>query len=392
MRKHRVLIWLCIITMLALSLACDFFSTPIPPEMEWDSSPSALIVEAVHNNGFPAGLGEDGFTLNYIPHTRVYGDGRIIWVTDLEGPRTVMQGKLDEERMTSLLWGIKGKGFFEWKAMYSPLFPLDNPPFDVLKFNLRSLSHQVRVSGNPPDGFYTLLSEMRNGAGAQDRSVYVPEKGFLTVHSPSTTFSDSLPIWQADELGFSLAAVENGKYINGAALEFVWTQINRYPYYPVYIQDGAQVYQVYLQIPGVSMTEPPAERPEMWINSQEATGGVTDSPENTVGVVSGTVLVEDGNSAMGGIAGDTIDATVTFTAESTAGEVTEMRVKIGCYQEALNDAVWEPFVSQKSYPVHVILNWTGWGVSVQYRDTAGNVSPTYCDDISVEGMPKRPAF
>jgi hypothetical protein len=27
---------------------------------------------------------------------------------------------------------------------------------------------------------------------------------------------------------------------------------------------------------------------------------------------------------------------------------------------------------------------------VQYRDASGNVSPMYCDDISVEGMPAQP--
>ena len=29
----------------------------------------------------------------------------------------------------------------------------------------------------------------------------------------------------------------------------------------------------------------------------------------------------------------------------------------------------------------------GWYIAVQYRDASGNLSPVYCDDISVEGSP-----
>ncbi len=93
---------------------------------------------------------------------------------------------------------------------------------------------------------------------------------------------------------------------------------------------------------------------------------------------------------MGGTAGDTIQASVTFSAASQAGPVTEMRVGRTCSEADLSSAPWEPFVTQKTYPVHVALNWVGWYISVQYRDSQGNVSPIYCDDISVEGMPAQP--
>lgn len=117
------------------------------------------------------------------------------------------------------------------------------------------------------------------------------------------------------------------------------------------------------------------------------TPSVNDTPESATTVVTGEVLIEDGQSAMGGTAGNTIQASVTFTATSPAAPVIEMRVSLGCNEESLVAAAWEPFASQKTYPVGVILNWRGWGISVQYRDAKGNVSPMYCDDINVEGMP-----
>jgi hypothetical protein len=38
------------------------------------------------------------------------------------------------------------------------------------------------------------------------------------------------------------------------------------------------------------------------------------------------------------------------------------------------------------YPVELAVNWTRYHASVQYRDAAGNLSPVYYDDISVEGL------
>jgi len=56
----------------------------------------------------------------------------------------------------------------------------------------------------------------------------------------------------------------------------------------------------------------------------------------------------------------------------------------------LESADWEPFAASKTYPVPVVINWTGFYICVQYQDEHGNLSPVYGDDISVEGMPRRP--
>ncbi|MGE5250418.1 MAG: hypothetical protein ACM3QS_09420 [Bacteroidota bacterium] len=59
-----------------------------------------------------------------------------------------------------------------------------------------------------------------------------------------------------------------------------------------------------------------------------------------------------------------------------------------CAAQADMQAVpWEPFAASKAYSVGVAINWVGFYVSVQFQDERGNLSPVYCDDISVEGMP-----
>lgn len=83
---------------------------------------------------------------------------------------------------------------------------------------------------------------------------------------------------------------------------------------------------------------------------------------------------------------------VVFEAESRAGKVTEMRVSTtsGCRRDAPSlDAPWEPYEKTRTYTTTLALNWVGFYVNVQYRDEQGNLSPVFCDDISLEGSPKQ---
>jgi hypothetical protein len=106
--------------------------------------------------------------------------------------------------------------------------------------------------------------------------------------------------------------------------------------------------------------------------------------------LTGSVEIEEGRCCIGGLAGDTIQARVEFSAMSPFGKVNSMRVRAAgqCFTETeMEVASWEPFVPSKTYSVAVALNWIGFYISVQFQDEYGNVSPVYCDDISVEGSP-----
>ena len=110
--------------------------------------------------------------------------------------------------------------------------------------------------------------------------------------------------------------------------------------------------------------------------------------------IKGSVLIEDGRCCVGGVAGSEIQINVAFQATSFSGEGNQMRVLAtggGCHgEDEMDEANWEPFVPAKTYPFYPPINWVGFYVSVQYRDTSGNISPVYCDDISVEGSPPLP--
>jgi hypothetical protein len=109
--------------------------------------------------------------------------------------------------------------------------------------------------------------------------------------------------------------------------------------------------------------------------------------------VLGAVEIEEGRCCAGGVAGDTIPVAVAFEARSPVTGIEEMRVRTGmlCFGlEDMAEAEWEPFQARKSYDVPVPINWTGFYVSVQYRDAEGNLSPVVCDDISIEGHSPTP--
>jgi hypothetical protein len=106
--------------------------------------------------------------------------------------------------------------------------------------------------------------------------------------------------------------------------------------------------------------------------------------------VTGSVQVESGHCCIGGYAGDTIETTVNLAASSSEGAVTLMKVQPspGCNPATdMSSAGWETFSPTKTFPVFIALNWVGFYVSAQFQDERGNLSPVYCDDISVEGMP-----
>ncbi|MBI5651200.1 MAG: hypothetical protein HZC40_12260 [Chloroflexi bacterium] len=107
--------------------------------------------------------------------------------------------------------------------------------------------------------------------------------------------------------------------------------------------------------------------------------------------ISGKIEVGE-RPIVGGKAGSALDIKVKFEATSPRAAIKEMRVNsspVGrCLTpEEMSDAPWENFVAEKIYPVRVAINWQTFKLHAQYRDAQGNLSPVYCGEIAIEGMP-----
>lgn len=108
--------------------------------------------------------------------------------------------------------------------------------------------------------------------------------------------------------------------------------------------------------------------------------------------VNGGIVLQDGGCCIGGIVNSTANLRIDLPAASTGSTVTEMRLRLGgggCAGEAEMEALpWQPYQPSLDHALRIqAINWVGWYASVQYRDGQGRLSPVYCDDISVEGMP-----
>ena len=111
--------------------------------------------------------------------------------------------------------------------------------------------------------------------------------------------------------------------------------------------------------------------------------------------VTGSVSIEGERCCAGGIAGTQISLKVEFQAASAVGKVVEMKAQPGggCIKDpAQLKGSWEPFQPTRTYSTGLAINWVGWYLNVQYRDDRGNLSPVYCDDISLEGNPPAESF
>ena len=143
-------------------------------------------------------------------------------------------------------------------------------------------------------------------------------------------------------------------------------------------------------IPNVAFTATPSGLPRVYCTpTTTPTPTITITPTSQ-GSVTGSVLIHGGGCCMGGPVGSVIGIDVAFSATSTVGAVTDMRVDhLSCgNSQDLSAASWEPFTTSQTY-LHTIatINWYGYYTRAQYRDSLGNLSPIYCDDISIEGMP-----
>jgi hypothetical protein len=149
-------------------------------------------------------------------------------------------------------------------------------------------------------------------------------------------------------------------------LSLNWNDANFHPEKPP--QDVSEVTYSILRVEPVK-TQTPQPLPALSITQTYA---ATTSP------IQGSIVIAPGTSAIGGTADSIRQVPVVFSATSPFGKVTEMVV---------NDGDWEAFISQKEYPVAIILNWSTVRFCVKYRDEIGNVSSQYCDNKGVEGSP-----
>ena len=242
----------CLALLLA-SLACNTLRPP-RPALTWDTAPTAVIIELTTSGG----LVPMEYVMNALPTARLWGDGRIIWVEHTSGGgRRVLEGRLSTQEMTDLLAQISDAGFFGWANYYRPRVQVFDAGTTTLTVNLLSQTKSVSeyAGEGAPEKFHVLTRHIGSGAGASGTE-FAPTKGYLLAFPRGTAGGQAKYHWPESSLGYGLDQAVSGIYVGGEGLEFAWKAVNENQF--VVIESGGTDYQIAVQIPGVSQTEPPA--------------------------------------------------------------------------------------------------------------------------------------
>ncbi len=244
MRKVSLLV-----CMLCLA-ACRLDVAPIV--VEWNHDPGALILEAdTRGGGLPHAV-----ALNHIPDARVWGDGRIVWVEFKDdGSSVVWEGYLTEKALANLLRFTVEEGFFGWEDHYEPA----NPPADLLSshitVNMTDRSKTVsQYFDAAPAGFWRIYE--RVPLEVADALQLVPQRGLLRawLRDDAIDTTDAIP-WSADADLTLSELVTDGRWIEGPRIALVWNNLRQHGDAALF-REGEDVYNLSLQVPGLSLEEP----------------------------------------------------------------------------------------------------------------------------------------
>jgi hypothetical protein len=221
----------------------------------WDATADNVVIRVT----IFGGLMLEGFARNYIPELQVYGDGRAIWVDNKDnGSRAVLQGQLSDAELAALLERIEASGFYSWEDLYANPLVADAPEKCIVVKLVDRQKQVCEYVEGAPDAFHSLFDYLALGAGIQG-TAYVPEEAYVTSYAIGTTdnpVSGMVLSWEPVD-GLSMPDLQNGQWLEGDLLQQLWQMTNAGPGGAV-IQEGNTYYKLSVQIPNVSLQEPPA--------------------------------------------------------------------------------------------------------------------------------------
>ncbi|MBI1730194.1 hypothetical protein HY229_05300 [Candidatus Acetothermia bacterium] len=244
-----------IIFCLSWITGCGIFSSQSSIKLEWNLNQIDPIIQATFCCGFVTQI----VPLNYIPDAQIWGDGRYIWVENREsGQRIVHQSQLTQAQLQETLQSFVKAGYFQWKDEYADN-TISDMPWQCLHVKLIAKEKSVcEYYRGAPEAFHALYNQIWSGMGKVSTD-FAPAQGFLTsfpISSPDPPNGTTTLNWPS-RAKTRLRDAMQGAWVEGDALQFAWKVVNNSPW-GSFIEEYGMYYQLALQIPGVSMIEPPA--------------------------------------------------------------------------------------------------------------------------------------
>lgn len=256
-RKFQVILLILVVVILA---ACgddtdkkeETNQTSQLGPLEWDRGASTILLRMDSRPKEAAPQELD----TRIPPCTLWGDGRLVWLNELESEKQVLEARLNDEKIRELLEKVIFSGFYEWQSDY--IIPNSaNPYIESITLNLYNEERTVsRYSGWPVDAYAQILKTCQEISDTP--ILFAPEGGWLTAYEVPRIEGIGYWRWAKDEAGFSLAEVTNNnpRWITGDLAKAVWNTT---------IETGSRLgvledniaYELVLRVPGVSRDSPP---------------------------------------------------------------------------------------------------------------------------------------
>ncbi|HEX2686302.1 MAG TPA: hypothetical protein VHN14_06775 [Kofleriaceae bacterium] len=118
----------------------------------YEAKPGVLVLSADLVGGFVP----PDVQINHVTLTKIYGDGKVVFVDPAKGPSEICQGHLDAKKITQLFDLLQAKGFFEFSDSYFTPGPTDMPTTVVTATRRGKQEKQVGAYGgalSAPPGF-----------------------------------------------------------------------------------------------------------------------------------------------------------------------------------------------------------------------------------------------
>jgi hypothetical protein len=203
--------------------------------------------------------------LNSIPPCTVWGDGRVVWLTqDQHGNGQVLKARIDVPTMRSFLEGIFNRGFYSWE---SDIVPPDTTDLLIESVTV-NMYGEVRTvekySYWPQNAYMKILDDCRALGNETTREVVpgapgAPERGGWVQAYPVASNPD-VPqnYWEWFNAPFSLhdlAASGEARWVEGALAAQIWLTVRESG--EIHVIENDDAYKLAILVPKISRDAPP---------------------------------------------------------------------------------------------------------------------------------------
>lgn len=224
------------------------------PNPEWNELQDDPIIVASNCCGFVTRT----YAINHIFDAQIWGDGQMIWTSvNNSGVRTVWEAHLSDADIRDLIQAFVDSRFFLMDDEYGEGLVADASK-KCLEIDLISRSKRVceTFDSAPPEFGELYMTVWR--AAWNTSTNYQPQRAFLKSELLDFSgFPEFMPHreWSIPQTGLSLSNATHGICIGGTALDLAWGIVNEDMWVGV-VLENREVYQITLQISGVSMVPP----------------------------------------------------------------------------------------------------------------------------------------